>query len=444
MDLPQEIYALIVDEVATELSTLRACAKASRALLYPAYPHLFSHIRLTVSTDDSKVWDFISLLRSSPHFPDVSIAPYIRTFELDLPNIRSIDVRSASNLPDSELWRVLNSFTRVEHLKVLASEYLPLSFETHQYFLSRDFVDLCHSPSLSKLSLSSITEIPIHLLHHFRFSHVDLSMVSFVSHPSEQPTFVHQLDSIVVDILSFRSIALALNGSLTYSPRLQEAFGRLRTLDLRSFAAIGLILCLEVAAACASLENLSVHIQAAHMWNRANEIKPDPTFLFHPFSSLCTLRIFSTVVWRPTSRFFINPLVSLLNQTTLPGSLQTLDIGVKTSSADADRVVESVCSPDKQTEWHRLDAVLADPQFAAVPRLRLVFGFVLNNFDVGRMDRQSDSEDLFVAHTQKAVEGALPVFRRTRILSFTGQLSVVCNKFDFSGFPSDDLIVDSY
>ena len=132
MVFPQEIYNLIVDQVVTgddNFSALFACANASRVLLYPAYTLLFSHIRLTISDQDvPNVRDFISLLRNSLRSPDISIASYIRTFELIV--LKSLLCKVHMVFPDSELWRVLNSFTRVEHLKVSSPDFR-LSFKTH-------------------------------------------------------------------------------------------------------------------------------------------------------------------------------------------------------------------------------------------------------------------------------------------------------------------------
>ena len=165
-----------------------------------------------------------------------------------------------------------------------------------------------------------------------------------------------------------------------------------------------------------------------------NEVKLSDTYLFHPFSHLCTLRIFITVDWRP-NRFSINPLTSFLNKSILPSSLQTLDICVKAAfSVGPDHVVQCICSPDKQTEWRRFDAVLAEPRIATIPRLRLFFYFTMVNL---RMDQSDFGDSLFIARTRKGVEEILPGFRQTRILSLTGQISVVCNQFDSSGFLLD-------
>ena len=131
--------------------------------------------------------------------------------------------------PDSELWRVLNSFTRLEHFKVLASKDLPLSFETHKYFLERDFVDLCHFPTLSKLSLSSATEVPIHLLHHFGSAISNcLRSASYPNRPSGVPSYTNPSRSLSTSCPSAQSPLLSTAASptpLTYQ-KPSAVFGR--------------------------------------------------------------------------------------------------------------------------------------------------------------------------------------------------------------------------
>ena len=425
MVLPQEIYDLIVKEVATDdFLTLRACAKASRVLLYLAYPHLFSHIRLAASSNNSNVLYFISLLQSSLRFPDVSIAPYIRTFELEIPYRSAIDLRS-TNLPDSELWRVLSSFTRVKHLKVIARNYLPF-FD--QIFFCQDFVDLCHSQNLSKLSLSNFRDVPSHLLRHSHISHIELSSVTFAPYPSEQPTFVHQPESIVVDLVSFPSIINALHGGGSFTDqtlRWREAFSCLRALEIQSYYGIvGLPDCLKVAAAASgTLETLSLQIEV----DKFNS--GDPKYVFHPFSGLRNLRIRLNMSWHsdePCLISLINMSTDVLALSTLPSSLQSLDISASAFvSVDGHDVIRCACGPNEHTDrLARLDSLLTSPQIAAVLSLHLLFDLIVPAFYIGRCEAP------FIARTRKSLEEALPVFRQTRLLSMTGRLSVLCNHFN--------------
>lgn len=423
MVFPQEIYDLIVDEVAAQdyrFRDLRACAKASRVLLYPAYRHLFSHIRLTImrgNVIDTKVPEFVSLLRSSLRSPDISIAFYIRTAEFYVTPKITYTVHVLT-----ELWKVLYSFTRLEHLKVSSRDFL-ISFETHRCFLSQDFIDLCHSPTLSKLTLSNFVDAPAHLLRNSHISHIELSNVTFAPYLSER-TFIHQPESIDVDVESFHSIINALHGGglMDRSSRWREAFGRLRTLDIRPYGVVDLPDCLNVAAAAsATLEILSIHIKAEF------EIGPssgDLKYIFHPFSNLRVLRIFFSHLsfWHPAESCFIDQLTSLLSLSTLPRSLQSLDIGANTSiTLDSNYGIECDCRPSKRTDyWRRLDSVLADPRIAGVPSLRLFLVF----FVFTRTDQRE-----LASRTRKGIKEVLPVFCQTRLLSLTGQRSVVCNSF---------------
>ena len=427
MALPQEIYDLIVAEVAIEdynSATLCACAKASRVLLYPVYHLLFSHIRLTITTqNDSKVRDFISLLWDSLLSPDISIASYIRRFDLSITLPKSDD---RPNLPDSELWKVLNNFTRVEHLKV-SSLHFKLSFETHQCFLSRDFVDLCHSPTLSKISLSNFTDVPADLFHSC-INHIGLSEVNFAHYPSEHRPCLPQPESIDVDFHSSFTFALAIFDHL-FSHR-QEVLCRLRTLDIRHSCFWGLSPFFTILAKAASdtLETLSLNIKS--QIPTVKSASGDLKYFFHPFSRLRILRLFFTEMMLPprAQTCLVDPLTSFLNLSTFPTSLQTLDICINSPvSVDTHYVIKCRCGPSKRTDcWRRLDSVLANPQIAAVPTLRLLLNFVVSPA-YSTTDRRE-----FVARTREGVQDDLPVFCQTR--SLTGQLHVSCSD-SISGSP---------
>ena len=198
--------------------------------------------------------------------PDVGIASYIRTFELII-----VGPPLLSESVDVELWSLLNNFTRVEHLNVSSRDFF-LSFQARSSFLSKDFVDLCHSPTLSELTLSNFADVPTHLLRHSHVSHIKLSNVTFVPDPFEQHTFVHQLESIEVDGISFYSIINTLhNDSTDLLLRERKAFSRLRTLEIDLYDT-DLQDCLKVAAAAIdSLETLSLHVHA-------NNFKGDPKY----------------------------------------------------------------------------------------------------------------------------------------------------------------------
>ena len=77
-----------------------------------------------------------------------------------------------------------------------------------------------------------------------------------------------------------------------------------------------------------------------------------------------------------------------------------------------------LCKPSKQIDhWRQLDAVLSEPQIAAIPSLRLFIEF-------------HGTEASFVAPSRKSVEEALPGFRHTSrqdsFLLFAAKSLVFC------------------
>ena len=184
--------------------------------------------------------------------PDVGIASYIRTFEL------IIRLRLSSSkvcLPDSELWRVLYSFTRVEHLKLYLPAESPLPSRPSSVF-SRKTLSIYAIPN-------SLQALPCQFRRHSdqcSSSFPDfISNVTFAFDPNKQPhKFVCQTESIALDTWSTHSIIRIFSGGFTCYPRLGEAFGRLRTLDIRPYCDVDFLNL--VATAIGPLETLFFQI----------------------------------------------------------------------------------------------------------------------------------------------------------------------------------------
>ena len=449
VSLPQEIHNLIIDQAAEDddvissRQTMWACASSSRVLLHRAYHHLFSYIHIQLDPSSNKIWecqsaltDFILLLRSSLRCPDVGIARYLREFELSIrpPNepketqFALLDISFSL----SELLKAVYSFTRVEYIKFSAVN-CTLSFEKEVdglYPISEDIVNLCHSPTLSRLALSNFTGVPTTLLRDSRIKHFDISNVSFSCYSREHRKFMHQPESISVDGASFRSFLNGLHGGggpISSYVRCQEAFAHLHTLELRSNGVDDLPKYLKMAAAASNtLDTLYLHIIAdastiGPLLPTSTEI---PRYFFHYISNLTTLRIalyhnLDQEEHSPRS-CFVKPLQYFLNVSTFPRSLQTLDIGAKTSvRINKSYEIECDCKPTTQTaHWGLLDAALTKPLIGTVPHLQLFIKFCVESFE-------GFDEDLFNTQTCKAIGSVLPEFRNTRLFPLKGHLYVI-------------------
>jgi hypothetical protein len=453
--LPQEIYNLIVDTVAQDMDaesnrqTLWACTMASRVLLRRSYHHLVSYIHIHLDLNSTGRWecettltDFILLLRSSLRLPDVGIARYLRGFELSIrPPVVDPDsmpfalVSITYSL--SRLFRAVYSLTRVEHLK-LSAVNSTLSLKKHEsdpslYSVADDLVDLCHSPTLSSLALSNFTGVPTSLLRDSRIKHIEMSNVSFSRHSREHWKFVHQTESISVDGACFLSVLGALHGGggpISGFFRCQEAFAHLRTLELRSNGVDDLPQYLKMAATAANtLDTFYLHIFADESTIRpllrsSKESSRIPKYFFHFITNLTTLRIsFHHNLTRGSHSpqyCFIKPLRHLLNISTFPSSLETLDIGAKSSvHINKAHEIECACRPTTQL-WGLLDSVLTKPLIGSIPRLQLFIKFCVD-LDEGC----SFDEDLFNTQTCIAIGEVLPDFRDTRLFPLKGDLYVI-------------------
>jgi len=141
---------------------------------------------------------------------------------------------------------------------------------------------------MKTLIVRSLYKIPKSLLHGSSIKRVDLSNVSFLSYPSDQPKLLYQPESITTDAIPFHTLLDAFHaggGEIERPVRYSEVLAFLKELNLNFHNVLDIPSCLDNASFARVLEEIKLTIYLP------SSPKSNLIFRFHNFLNVRTLRL---------------------------------------------------------------------------------------------------------------------------------------------------------
>jgi len=169
--LPAEIYELIIDVLFDSRQTLRSCALVCHLFAQRAQKHLFARVDFTRPVRTAKrilgryIWPterFLQLLTVSPH-----IAPHVKHLHIsDELHLEPYNEERSWIRRDTSLTSVLPYLEEVETLSIAGYDGRRtwLKFGEWSLGLRCEILCICQCSKLTRLSFSSVQDLPMSLL----------------------------------------------------------------------------------------------------------------------------------------------------------------------------------------------------------------------------------------------------------------------------------------
>ena len=405
LSLPREIIDHIIDIIAEarqNRETLRICSQVARIFVQRAHHHLFSNFQFFWVENGyaEALENLLQVLRNGLQFPGIGIVNHVRHFHLHGP-VSDRQLFLTAN--HTALFKLLYSINGLECLSL----WLYISFLSLDEECRASLITLCHSPNLKTLIVRYLFDIPKSLLHGSRIKRIDLSSVSFLSYPPEQPKILYQPESILARDSYFHTLLDAFHaggGEIERSTRYKEVLAFLKELDLTINNVLDIPSCLDKASFARVLEDIKLTMDIPFPSTLLSP-KSNPIFLFHNFLNLRILRL--DFHQSSFGELVITPVREFLEFSILPPLLEKLflSVGMHLQLTVGEGGILSPFELDN-VGWKLLDATLTRPPFCTIPLAMLNLRYFVRLMVTP--DCKLDGDALFECARESILRDGLP------------------------------------